>query len=203
MTGPARGSVLDTVRGALVDAYGTDPQEASVTFLGTGPMRILRFVDTGTRLVRYVSLGCSADPMGDPSEVMPDPNGPRAELCLTLRGGVDGVVRALAILASTPAVEGLVLAEGALIDLGEPLWPGASFTAVVLRPPELAPVEVGAGASPVTVYDAVPVTHTEAAWARVGGVDELAAAWAEAGVDVRDPGRPAVAPRAGRENPPR
>ena len=113
-----------------------------MTFLGTAPIRILRFVDLESGVVRYVSLGCSAEPMGDPSALVPDPTAPRAELSLVLRGGVDGVVRALAVLAAAPAVEGLVLSEGALIDLGEPLWPGAAFTAVVLRAPEIPDVEL-------------------------------------------------------------
>lgn len=187
-------SVLDTVRDHLVEHFGPDPQEASVTFLGASPVRILRFVDIESGVVRYVSLGCSADPMGDPSALVPDPTAPRAEICLVLRGGVDGLVRALAVLAAAPAVEGLILAEGALIDLGEPLWPGSSFTAVVLRAPEIPDVELPGEAAPVRVFRAVPVTHTEAAWVRMKGAAELEDAWAEAGIDVTDAGRSAVNP---------
>lgn len=113
---------------------------------------------------------------------------------MVLRGGVDGLVRALAVLAAAPAVEGLVLKDGALIDLGEPLWPGAAFMAVVLREPELADVEVGGQAAPVRIFRAIPVTHTEAAWVRLKGAAELEQAWSEAGVDVADPARPAVNP---------
>lgn len=187
-------SVLDTVRDHLLEHFGPDPQEASVTFLGASPVRILRFVDIESGVVRYVSLGCSADPMGDPSALVPDPTAPRAEICLVLRGGVDGLVRALAVLAAAPAVEGLILAEGALIDLGEPLWPGSSFTAVVLRAPEIPDVELPGEAAPVRVFRAVPVTHTEAAWVRMKGAAELEDAWAEAGIDVTDAGRSAVNP---------
>ncbi|MBB1025970.1 suppressor of fused domain protein, partial [Dietzia sp. DQ12-76] len=103
MSLPGAGSdppaVLAAVREHLVTHLGPEPQEASVTFLGAAPIRVLRFVDLESGLVRYVSLGCSADPMGDPSALVPDPAAPRAELCLVLRGGVDGVVRALAVLA--------------------------------------------------------------------------------------------------------
>lgn len=187
-------SVLDTVRDHLLEHFGPDPQEASVTFLGASPVRILRFVDIESGVVRYVSLGCSADPMGDPSALVPDPTAPRAEICLVLRGGVDGLVRALAVLAAAPAVEGLILAEGALIDLGEPLWPGSSFTAVVLRAPEIPDAELPGEAAPVRVFRAVPVTHTEAAWVRMKGAGELEDAWAEAGIDVTDAGRSAVNP---------
>lgn len=187
-------SVLTAVREHLVAHLGPDPQEASVTFLGAAPIRVLRFVDIESGLVRYASLGCSADPMGDPSALVPDPAAPRAELSLVLRGGVDGLVRALAVLAAAPAVEGLVLSEGALIDLGEPLWPGAAFTAVVLRAPEIPDVEVGGEAAPVRIFRAVPVTHTEAAWVRLKGAGELEDAWAEAGIDVTDPARRAVNP---------
>lgn len=187
-------STLAAVRDHLVRHYGDEPQEASVTFLGAPPIRILRFVDAETSMVRYVSLGCSAEPMGDPSDLVPDPTAPRAELCIALRGGVDGLVRALAVLAAAPAVEGLVLAEGALIDLGEPLWEGAAFTAVVLRAPDLPEVELPGDAAPVTVFRAVPVTHTEAAWVRMKGAAELEEAWEEAGIDVTDPARSAVNP---------
>ncbi|MBM7229369.1 MULTISPECIES: suppressor of fused domain protein [Dietzia] len=193
--GPADGSTVPAaVRAHLEERYGPEPQEASVTFLGTAPIRILRFVDLESGVVRYVSLGCSAEPMGDPSALVPDPTAPRAELSLVLRGGVDGVVRALAVLAAAPAVEGLVLSEGALIDLGEPLWPGAAFTAVVLRAPEIPDVELPGDAAPVRVFRAVPVTHTEAAWVRMKGAAELEEAWAEAGIDVTDPARSAVNP---------
>lgn len=195
MSGPSREEVLATVRSALVDAYGSEPQEASITFLGTPPMTVLRFVDGVTRLVRYVSLGCSGEPMGDPADVLPDPGAPRAELSVCLLGGVDGIARSLAVLASTPAVEGLRLTPGALVDLGEPLWPGATFTAVLLRPSALPEIELGGGAAPVRILEAVPVTHTEAAWVRVRGAEALEEAWSEAGVDVTDPGRPAAQPR--------
>lgn len=191
---PGDSAVLDKVRAHLVAEYGPEPQEASVTFLGASPIRILRFVDIETGLVRYVSLGCSATPMGDPSALVPDPTAPRAELSLVLRGGVDGLVRALAVMASTPAIEGLILSAGALIDLGEPLWPGSSFTAVVLRAPEIPNAELPGDAAPVEVFRAVPVTHTEAAWVRMKGVAELEDAWAEAKIDVTDPGRSAVNP---------
>ncbi|MDV8000582.1 suppressor of fused domain protein [Rhodococcus sp. IEGM 1408] len=187
-------SVLGAVRDHLVAHLGAEPQEASVTFLGAPPIRVLRFVENETGLVRYASLGCSAEPMGDPSALVPDPTAPRAELLMVLRQGVDGLVRALAVLAAAPAVEGLVLVEGALIDLGEPLWPGAAFTAVVLRAPEIPDVELGGDAAPVQVFRAVPVTHTEAAWVRLKGAAELEEAWAEAGIDVADPARRAVNP---------
>lgn len=187
-------AVLAAVRTHLEAGYGPDPQEASVTFLGAAPIKILRFVDMESGVVRYVSLGCSADPMGDPSALVPDPAAPRAELSLVLRGGVDGVVRALAVLAAAPAVEGLVLSEGALVDLGEPLWPGAAFTAVVLRAPEIPDVDLPGESAPVRIFRAVPVTHTEAAWVRMKGAAELEEAWAEAGIDVTDPARSAVNP---------
>lgn len=197
MTGgfpPGSPDVLEAVRAHLEKHYGPEPQEASVTFLGAPPIRILRFVEVETGLARYVSLGCSAEPMGDPSALVPDPTASRAELSLVLRGGVDGLVRALSVLAAAPAVEGLVLSEGALIDLGEPLWPGATFTAVILRAPEIPDVELPGEAASVAVFRAVPVTHTEAAWVRMKGAAELEEAWAEAGIDVTDPARSAVNP---------
>jgi len=125
--------------------------------------------------VHYVTLGCSRHPMGDPEAMLTDAvRGPRAELVLAVRGGVDGVLRSMAILAATPTVEGLVLQEDSLVDLQEPLWPGAAFTAVVLLP------------------SAIPALELGAAWVRLRGAAALREAWAEAGIDVLDPGRSAV-----------
>ena len=60
--------------------------------------------------------------------------GPRAEVVLRLRdpGRFPALARSLAVLAATPAVDGVVLVADALIDLGSPLWKGAPFTAVLL-----------------------------------------------------------------------
>ena len=50
--------------------------------------------------------------------------GPRAEVAVTLRDDVPtpGLARTVAVLAATPAVDGIVLVADALIDLGAPLW---------------------------------------------------------------------------------
>jgi len=81
-------SVVSSVRAHLVSSIeGPDPTAASVTFLGVEPLDVLRF-ESPDGLVRYVTLGCSRHPMGDPNELVADPTrGPRAELVLTLRGG--------------------------------------------------------------------------------------------------------------------
>jgi len=172
---------------------GTEPVRASVTFIGVQPMDVLRFGPDTDRVVRYVTLGCSRQPMGDPEAMLTDAvQGPRAELVLALRGGVDDVLRSIAVLAATPAVEGLVLRADSLIDLREPLWPGAAFTAVVLGSGAIPQLELGGERDPVVFFEAVPVTGTEAAWVRLRGAAALREAWTEAGIDVRDPGRSAV-----------
>ena len=64
--------------------------------------------------------------------------GPRAELVLSVRAGLadtDKVLRPLAVLAASPQVEGVVVAPGASLDVGEPLWPGAPFTSVLVAEP--------------------------------------------------------------------
>eukprot|EP01133_Synstelium_polycarpum_P025600 gene25600-30739_t len=159
---------------------GPDPTAASVTFLGVEPLDVLRF-ESPDGLVRYVTLGCSRHPMGDPNELVADPTrGPRAELVLTLRGGTgvaSGVARTLAVLAAAPSVEGVVLLEDALLDLGEPLWKDTAFT---------APFD------PVRFLGVVPLTGTEAAWVRLRGAEALREAWTEAGIDIRDPHRSAA-----------
>ncbi|MGV8874514.1 MAG: suppressor of fused domain protein [Rhodococcus sp. (in: high G+C Gram-positive bacteria)] len=189
-------SVIAAVRAHLVTEIGDDsPSSASVTFLGLEPLDVLRF-GGDSDVVRYVSLGCSRHPMADPNELVADPSrGPRAELVLTLRGGAgvaSGVHKSLAVLAASPAVEGVVLVEDALLDLSEPLWANAPFTAVLLGASDIADLALPEPYDPVRFLAAVPLTGTEAAWVRLRGADALREAWAEAGIDVRDPNRSAA-----------
>ena len=112
----------------------TEPDEASVTFLGTERIDVLRFGPDEDGVSHYVSLGCSRHPMFDPTEMVTDAlHGPRAEVVVALRGqSPKGLARSLAILAAAPAVEGLILEPDALIDLETPLWDSAPFTAFLL-----------------------------------------------------------------------
>ena len=192
-------AVLTAVRAHLVaslsGATGPAPESASVTFLGLEPIEILRF-GADDYLTRFATLGCSRHPMADPTETVADPTrGPRAELVLSLRradGLTAGVHRSLAVLAALPAVEGVVLTADALLDLGEPLWEGAPFTAVLLEASDVPEVELPEPADPVRCFEAVPITANEAAWKRLRGADALREAWLEAGIDVRDPERGAA-----------
>lgn len=156
---------------------------------------MLRF-ESPDGLVRYASVGCSRHPMGDPGDLVADPTrGPRAELVLTLRGGTpiaSGIARTLAVLAAAPSVEGVVLLDDALLDLGEPLWKDTAFTAVLLGDSGIADLELPEPMDPVRFLSVVPITSTEAAWVRLRGADALREAWAEAGIDVRDPHRSAA-----------
>lgn len=191
------GDVISRVRAHLVSEIGDEnPSAASVTFLGLEALDVLRFSTGENDLVRYVTLGCSRHPMADPGDMIADPSrGPRAELVLTLRGGAgtaSGVHTKLAILAASPAVEGVVLVGDALLDLGEPLWVGAPFTAVLLGDSDIPDLELPEPSDPVKFLQVVPITGTEAAWVRLRGADALRDAWKEAGIDVRDPARSAV-----------
>ncbi|WP_031939924.1 suppressor of fused domain protein [Prescottella defluvii] len=190
-------SVVSAVRAHLDRSIGgPEPTAASVTFLGVEPVDILRYPGDGDTPVRYVSLGCSRHPMGDPSAMIADPTrGPRAELILSLVGGAgvaSGVHRTMAVLAAAPSVEGVVLEADGLIDLGEPLWKGAPFTAVLLGPSEIPDLVLPEPLDPVRFLAVVPLTGTEAAWVRLRGAAALREAWAEAGIDVRDPDRGAA-----------
>ncbi|MCJ0904699.1 suppressor of fused domain protein [Rhodococcus sp. ARC_M6] len=189
-------SVVSAVRAHLVSSIeGPEPAAASVTFLGVEPLDVLRF-ESPDGLVRYASVGCSRHPMGDPGDLVADPTrGPRAELVLTLRGGTgiaSGVARTLAVLAAAPSVEGVVLLEDALLDLGEPLWKDTAFTAVLLGDSGIEALELPEPMDPVRFLAVVPITGTEAAWVRLRGADALREAWAEAGIDIRDPHRAAA-----------
>ncbi|WP_019929274.1 suppressor of fused domain protein [Nocardia sp. BMG111209] len=188
--------VLDRVRAAVLSYYGAPSADsASVTFLGLEPIEILRVRDGDH--VHYVTLGGSRHPMTDAAAAVADPErGPRAELVLTLRGGPgahSGLTRALGVLIAAPAVEGVVLQEDALLDLGEPLWHNAPFTAALLGAAPVPPVPLPEPAEPVRFLSAAPITATEAAWVRIRGATALRDAWDEAGIDVRDPYRAAAA----------
>ena len=189
--------VNDRVRAAVARHFEVDTAAvdiASVTFLGLEPIEILRIPGDG--VVHYATVGGSRHPMGDPAAVLADPvRGPRAELLLTLRAGSSsgaGVARALGVLAAAPAVEGVVMQDDALLDLGEPMWRDAPFTAVLLGAGEMPEVELPEPADPVRYFAVTPVTATEAAWVRVRGAQALRDAWSEAGIDVLDPGRGAA-----------
>lgn len=173
-----------------------EPDVASVTFLGTAPYEILRFGPDDRGVIHYVSLGCSRDPMTDPADIAADPvRGPRAEVVVTLRGPSPvGLARSVAVLAAAPAVEGLVLAADALVDLGTPLWVGAPFTAFLLGRSDIADAELPGPREPVAVLSAIPITATEAAWVRLKGAEAMRDAWRTDGVDTLDPNRPAARP---------
>lgn len=192
--------ILDRVRAHLRGHFDTEPASASVTFLGAEPIEVLRFVADG--VVHYVSLGCSRYPMTDPTEMVADPDrGPRAEVVVSLRNPepATGLARTIAILAATPAVDGVVLVPDALIDLGSPLWTSPSvrvpFTAVLLGRSDVADLPLDSPRDPVQFLSATPITATEAAWVRLKGAEAMRQAWQTDGVDVLDPTRPAAQPR--------
>lgn len=180
---------------------GAEPDAASVTFLGIEPIEVLRFGPGSDGVIHYVSLGCSRHPMSDPASATADPlRGPRAEVVMSLRDtpSTPGLARSIAVLAATPAVDGVVLVPDALIDLGSALWarkPGrASFTAVLLGNSDIADLPLAPRRDPVSFLAAVPITATEAAWVRLKGADALREAWRQDGVDVLNPARRASQP---------
>ncbi|WP_031014201.1 suppressor of fused domain protein [Streptomyces sp. NRRL F-5727] len=193
------GEVLALVEARLRTALGEPDARAAVTFLGTDRIEVLRFVDAEAGLVRYATLGMSAAPMADPTAALADPvKGPRAELVLTVRLGradTDKVLRPLAVLAATPQVEGVIVAPGASLDVGEPLWPGAGFSSVLVAEPGglVEDLELDAPMDPVRFLPLLPMTPNEAAWKRVHGAQALEERWLAKGTDLRDPLRGSVA----------
>lgn len=175
-----------------------DPDVASVTFLGVERMDVLRFNRGG--VYSYVSLGCSRHPMVEASAAVADPvRGPRAEVVINLRAGTPtpGLARSLAVIAATPAVDGIVLTDDLLVDLSTPLWSGAPFTAVLLGVSDIPELALDPPREPIRFLSAVPITQTEAAWVRLKGAEAMRQAWADDAVDVLDPLRPASS--AGRD----
>ncbi|GAB7031193.1 suppressor of fused domain protein [Streptomyces sp. NPDC021749] len=200
--------VLELVEARLRTSLGEPDARAAVTFLGTDRIEVLRFVGDG--VVRYATLGMSAHPMTDPagpspsgfaappSVVVVDPlKGPRAELVLSVKAGradTDKVLRPLAVLAASPQVEGVVVAPGASLDVGEPLWPGAPFTSVLVAESGglIEDLELDAPMDPVRFLPLLPMTPNEAAWKRVHGAEALQERWLTNGTDLRDPTRKSV-----------
>ncbi|MFJ8748312.1 suppressor of fused domain protein [Streptomyces sp. NPDC102441] len=190
------GEILDLVEARLRTALGEPDARADVTFLGTDRFEVLRFIDGD--VVRYATLGMAAQPMADPTSPLADPvKGPRAELLLSVRVGLadtDQVLRPLAVLAASPQVEGLIVAPGASLDLGQPLWAGAPFSSVLVAEPGglVEDLELDAPMDPVRFLPLLPMTHNEAAWKRVRGAQELQERWLSHGTDLRDPLRASV-----------
>jgi hypothetical protein len=183
--------VLTLVQAHLVTALGHDSGRASVSFLGTDPIDVLRFGPDADGLVRYATVGMSRAPMADPGADLVAQHGPRAELVLSVRGGQDTALRRLATIAASPAVEGVVVSPGAGLDLGEPLWDGSRFTAVLVAEPGglVADLELE-GEEPVRFLPLLPMTPNEAAWKRVHGATALEERWLAQQLDLRDPARP-------------
>ncbi|WP_055599562.1 suppressor of fused domain protein [Streptomyces aureus] len=190
------GEVLALVEARLRTALGEPDARAAVTFLGTDRIEVLRFIDGD--LVRYATLGMSAQPMADPTAALADPvKGPRAELVLTVRAGLadtDKVLRPLAVLAATPQVEGVVVAPGASLDVGDALWPGAAFSSVLVAESGglVEDLELDEPMDPVRFLPLLPMTSNEAAWKRVHGAQALEERWLTQGTDLRDPLRRSV-----------
>ncbi|WP_055532688.1 suppressor of fused domain protein [Streptomyces graminilatus] len=192
--------VLPLVEARLRTALGEPDARAAVTFLGTDRVEVLRFQDRDQdgELVRYATLGMSALPMSDPTAALADPvKGPRAELVISVRAGLadtDKVLRPLAVLAASPQVEGVIVAPGASLDVGEALWPGAPFTSVLVAEPGglVEDLELDAPLDPVRFLPLLPMTPNEAAWKRVHGAQALQERWLTNGTDLRDPARGSV-----------
>ena len=180
--------LLARVEDHVVAALGPASGRAGVTFLGAERVDVLRFGPDAEGLVRYVTLGMSRAPLPDPAADVVATAGPRAELVLTVRGGRDGVLRSLAVAASSPFVENAAIAAGASLDLGEQLWPGARFTAMLVGEPG----DVVADLGDVRFYPLVPMTANEAAFKRVHGAAALEERWLSYGADPRDPDRAEV-----------
>lgn len=188
--------VLQLVEARLRSTLGEPGARAAVTFLGTERIEVLRFVEGD--VARYATLGMSAAPMAEPAAALADPErGPRAELLLSVRAGVaetDKVLRPLAVLAASPQVEGVVVAPGASLDIGEPLWPGAPFSSVLVAAPGglVEDLELDEPREPVRFLPLLPMTRNEAAWKRVHGAAALEERWLRHGTDLRDPRRGTV-----------
>ncbi|MEO6885287.1 MAG: suppressor of fused domain protein [Jatrophihabitantaceae bacterium] len=183
---------LAAVDDALAEHFGHRPVRASMSFVGVHPIEILRFEPIpGERA--YVSLGMSAQPMTAATETIQSADDPRAELMVYLRDEIDAFAqlwRQLAVLAASPAVEGVVYRVGMTVDLGTPLAQNSRCTGGVLVESAVAAVPTLAG--PVEILQLLPATSTELGWGRVRGSVALRQRWAERDTDLLDLARAAV-----------
>lgn len=132
------------------DHRGTQPEIASITFVGVPPINIMRCVrpagatglDGTTRTtptIVYASIGCGREEMGDPTSLIQGDNpAGRAEVALEVDQPIDGVARMIATIAASPMVEGLVVEPDAIIELGFPLWHQSAFRSVVTGQTDLS-----------------------------------------------------------------
>lgn len=99
------------------------------------------------------------------------------------------MLRPLAVLAASPQVEGVIVAPGNSLDVGEPLWPGAPFSAVLVAEGGglVEDLDLDEPLDPVRFFPLLPMTANEAAWKRVHGAAALQERWLARGTDLRDP----------------
>jgi hypothetical protein len=184
--------LLALVDAALADYFEQRPARASVSFLGVDAIEILRFDGAPGEQI-YVSLGMSSSAMTAADADLLSTAGPRAELLLHVRdelGRFGDVWRKLAVLAASPAVEGVVYRDGMSVDLGEPLAAGSACTGGLVTTSSVATIETGEGA--VEILRIVPALPNELAWARVRGGSALFERWEERGTNLLDLTRTAV-----------
>jgi hypothetical protein len=186
----AHDDVLGAVERAVNDEFGHPPARASVSFVGVEPIEVLRYLDVRLGLVTLMTLGMSRRPMGD-GDIGVDSPGPRAELIAQIRGDSGDLWRRLAVLAAAPVVEGVTYAEGMTVDLGVPLDESSRCTGGVIGLSPFAAINTGRGE--VAILRFIPATPTELAYSRVRGSPALRELWEQAGTDLFDLGRAAVA----------
>lgn len=182
--------VLLLVDAALREHFHHDPERASVSFVGVDPIEVLRFEPVPGEHA-YVSLGTSRHPMTAADSDIRSEHGPRAELMVQVRHGHgEDVWRQLAVLAAAPAVEGVLYVPGMTVDLGVALAPGSRCTGGVISTAPIPDITVPEGY--VQIFQVLPATPTELAFARVHGADALVTRWTEHRTQLADLGRRAV-----------
>ncbi len=182
---------LSAVYDALCAHFGQRPGRASVSFLGVDPIDVLRFEPIPGELA-YLTLGTSRHPMTSAAAQNLTTDGPRAELMLHTRSGVDTsqIWRRLAVLGAAPAVEGVVYTAGMTVDLGLPITAGSRCTGVVVSESRVGRVTTDGGV--VDILQVTPATSTELAWCRIKGSQAIWRLWTDQSVDLLDLGRPAA-----------
>jgi hypothetical protein len=176
------GTPLAEVETALRSIFGAEPARASVSFVGVDPIEVLRFSARG--LLSYVTLGMSRHAMTSGDALVQSQDGPRAELLMQTKTDAGDGWRRLAVLAASPAVEGVVYGDGMTVDLGAPLTEGSRCSGGLIVTSAVAQLETSVGA--VAVLRMLPATATELAWCRVHGSASLRQRWDEQGVDLLD-----------------
>jgi hypothetical protein len=169
--------LLAELESAFIERLGTQPERASVSFVGVDAIEVLRW--SRRRPTTSITLGMARNSMGE--------TGRRAELSVDLHGSGGESWRQLAVLAAAPVVEAVVYSLGMTVDLGAPIDTSSLCVGGLIVLSDLGIIATESG--DVSVLRVIPATANELAFSRLKGSAALQERWHQARTDLLDLGR--------------